>query len=249
MKFDIKGLITSYGKALALVPDQSTFRYDIFRQYDHRFLFNFNTIGYNRPFTTRAYIEFLKKNKKILDDNICSTYIKNSIDRGRTYDWLNYRNHDDLYSYDILSFCRATAIPKGYFKSVNFEKDGKRIEEWNFEKSRTIFLNQRYRKSSIYVPIENNIISNKIIRGLYTGHPMLWYSIPNIKPLNEDLGFKFMPYINYEFDSIKNPIGRLFALIKEVERLQTLDIPLICAKYSYVVSSNNQNLFDKIIKN
>jgi len=75
----------------------------------------------------------------------------------------------------------------------------------------------------------------------------VWHGHQDILPYLESLGFKRYSHIDYSFDSDPNPARRLELLVKEVQRLNKMDLKML-AYTNRKISKHNQQVFKSICK-
>jgi len=90
-------------------------------------------------------------------------------------------------------------------------------------------------------------LTEKIFKPIVAGLPFVWHGCQNILPYLESLGFKRYNHIDYSFDSDPDPYRRLDLLIKEVQRLNKMDLKML-AYTSRKTSKHNQQVFKSICK-
>ena len=90
-------------------------------------------------------------------------------------------------------------------------------------------------------------LTEKIFKPIVAGLPFVWHGYKNILPYLESLGFKRYNYIDYSFDSDPDPLKRLELLIKEVQRLNKMDLRML-AYTNRKISKHNQQVFKSICK-
>lgn len=142
---------------------------------------------------------------------------------------------------------------KSIFKHRIYDKDGKLMtsEETIYDNIEEYFTPPQVLDSYVHIVLEtvhwSPTLTEKIFKPIVAGLPFVWHGCKNILPYLESLGFKRYSHINYSFDSDPDPLTRLELLIKEVQRLNKLDLRML-AYTNRKISKHNQQVFKSICK-
>lgn len=91
-------------------------------------------------------------------------------------------------------------------------------------------------------------LTEKIYKPIIAGIPFVWYGPQNTSKYLKSKGYKMYPFINYSFDYMDKETIRLQFLIKEIQRLKSLDLQQ-CINESKDISKHNQKVFFETTEN
>jgi hypothetical protein len=142
---------------------------------------------------------------------------------------------------------------KSIFKHRTYDKDGKLMtsDETIYDNIEEYFTPPQVLDSYVHIVLETvhwaPTLTEKIFKPIVAGLPFVWHGHQDILPYLESLGFKRYSHIDYSFDSNPNPLTRLELLIKEVQRLNKMDLKML-AYTNRKISKHNQQVFKSICK-
>jgi hypothetical protein len=87
-------------------------------------------------------------------------------------------------------------------------------------------------------------ITEKIYKPIICGVPFVWFGSRNILKYLKSKGYKEYPFIDYSFDLPENYNSRMDLLIKEIVRLNELDLKKYVNMYKDISEHNKKNFFE-----
>ena len=141
---------------------------------------------------------------------------------------------------------------KSVFKHRTYDRNGNIITEGDiYQSMEEYFTPPQVLDSYVHIVLETVFwtpaLTEKIFKPIVAGLPFVWHGHQDILPYLESLGFKRYSNIDYSFDSDPNPLTRLELLIKEVQRLNKMDLKML-AYTNRKISKHNQQVFKSICK-
>jgi len=142
---------------------------------------------------------------------------------------------------------------KSIFKHRTYDKDGKLMigEKTIYTELEEHFIPPQVLDSYVHIVLEtvhwSPTLTEKIFKPIVAGLPFVWHGHQDILPYLESLGFKRYSHIDYSFDSDPDPTRRLELLVKEVQRLNKMDLKML-AYTNRKISKHNQQVFKSICK-
>ena len=197
---------------------------------------------------TRGFrVFFLSKchHLNLLDDKFF--YSVCTLDKKRD---LNYiKNLAD----EFLEFKPYIEAAEDVFQHRTYDIDGKLMTglENIYNTPNEFFTPPQVLDSYVHIVLEtvhwSPTLTEKIFKPIVAGLPFIWHGCQDILPYLESLGFKKYSNIDYSFDSHPNPTERLNLLIKEIQRLNKIDLKML-AYTNRKISKHNQQVFKSICK-
>jgi hypothetical protein len=138
------------------------------------------------------------------------------------------------------------------FQHKTYDKNGDlMLGENMYDTMDEYFIPPQVLDSYIHIVLETSPIApsltEKMFKPIIAGLPFVWHGCQNILPYLESLGFKRYSYIDYSFDSDPNPNQRLNLLVKEIQRLNKMDLKML-TYMNRKTSKHNQKVFESISK-
>ena len=197
---------------------------------------------YNR----RHRVLFLSKcyNLNLLKDNFF--YSICMLNRDRDLDYIKQVSVD--FKYGGLAVKNREKL----FQHKTYDKNGELMLGANmYDTMDEYFIPPQVLDSYIHIVLETTpfapSLTEKIFKPIAAGLPFVWHGCQNILPYLESLGFKKYSYIDYSFDSDPDPDQRLNLLIKEVQRLNKVDLQML-VHTNKKTAEHNQQVFESISK-
>ena len=170
---------------------------------------------------------------------------------------LNYITHQNAVSYiknetDDPTLINKVKAANKIFQHRTFDKNGAPITEGDiYQSMEEYFIPPQVLDSYVHIVLETGSyapsLTEKIFKPIVAGLPFIWHGYQDILPYLESLGFKRYSYIDYSFDSHVDPTERMNLLIKEIQRLNKIDLKML-AYTNRKISKHNQEVFKSICK-
>ena len=198
-------------------------------------------------YTRWARILFLAKcnHLNLLDDKFF--YSVCTLDKERDQEYI--KEVADEY----LTYKPYIEASENVFQHKTYDKDGRLItgKRTIYNDMEEFFIPPQVLDSYVHVVLEtvhwSPTLTEKIFKPIVAGLPFVWHGHQDILPYLESLGFKRYSNIDYSFDSDPNPLTRLELLIKEVQRLNKMDLRML-AYTNRKISKHNQEVFKSVCK-
>jgi hypothetical protein len=170
---------------------------------------------------------------------------------------LNYIAHENAVHYiknatNDLKLVDEVKAAEKIFQHRTFDKSGNLITGPDiYETMEEYFIPPQVLDSYVHIVLETGSyapsLTEKIFKPIVAGLPFIWHGHQDILPYLESLGFKRYNYIDYSFDSDPDPTERMNLLIKEIQRLNKIDLKML-AYTNKKISKHNQQVFKSICK-
>jgi hypothetical protein len=170
---------------------------------------------------------------------------------------LNYIAHENAVHYiknatNDLKLVDEVKAAEKIFQHRTFDKSGNLITGPDiYETMEEYFIPPQVLDSYVHIVLETGSyapsLTEKIFKPIVAGLPFIWHVHQDILPYLESLGFKRYNYIDYSFDSDPDPTERMNLLIKEIQRLNKIDLKML-AYTNKKISKHNQQVFKSICK-
>lgn len=154
---------------------------------------------------------------------------------------------------EFLTYKPYIEASENVFQHKTYDKHGRLItgKATIYDDMEEYFIPPQVLDSYVHVVLETvhwgPTLTEKIFKPIAAGLPFVWHGCPNILLYLESLGFKRYSHIDYSFDSAPDPEKRLDLLIKEIQRLNKMDLKML-AYTNRKISKHNQQVFKSICK-
>ena len=157
-------------------------------------------------------------------------------------------NSDSTHKYvrDILCEDEYQAIKEYiYHKVYNNNGDMLKHNEHIYSDGFEYGIPEQVLNSYINIVLETAVdmpsVTEKLYKPLLCGVPFLWHGNRGVADHLVDQGYKLYPFIDYAFDSGETPEVRRNLLIKEMQRLQNIDLEYWVNSCKDISIYNNKN--------